>query len=69
MPMGEQADQNGYNEQSFMRNFEPFPGIKTLEMICERLRCGEWKVLPANRRADTFSRIEKGSLGFIEKGW
>lgn len=68
MPMREQADQKGYNEQSVMRNLPPSPGIKTLKMICERLCCGEWKVLPANRRADTFSRIEKGSLGFIEKG-
>lgn len=41
MPMREQADKKEHNEQSFMINLPPSPGIKTLEKICE---IGLWRI-------------------------
>lgn len=55
MSMREQADQAAYYEQSVIIILPPSPGIKRLEKICERLGCGERKVLPENQRFDTLS--------------
>ena len=55
MSKREQADQAGYYEQSVMIILPPSPSIKRLEEICERLGCGERKVLPENRRFYTLS--------------
>lgn len=49
-----------------MTNAPQSPGIRKLGKICERMGCGERKVLPENRGVDSLSRPGLSSAWVFE---